>query len=106
MTERLRSQTDRSTPSDQPSPELQDEVSLRQDVISLRQEVLELRAQLRDRTLALEDSQTKAFDLERRFAEQTAALRESNDTLVSEIVEHSQAEMALRSARDQLQAIL
>ncbi len=106
MTERLRSQANRSTPSDQPCPELQDEITLRQEVVSLRQEVLELRSTLRDRTGALEASQSDKLELERRFAEQTEALRESNDTLVSEIVEHSQAELALRSARDQLQAIL
>ncbi|WRH66227.1 MAG: transporter substrate-binding protein [Planktothrix sp. GU0601_MAG3] len=44
--------------------------------------------------------------LEKKVAERTAALRESNDNLVQEIVQHQQSENALRMARDQLQTVL
>ncbi|MDA0672415.1 MAG: PAS domain S-box protein, partial [Cyanobacteria bacterium] len=105
MTERSLAQKDLNTLSDM-TPGKPDSAHLHQDVVALQQEVLELRATLRDRNRLLADTQQEKSDLERRFLEQTAALRESNDTLVAEIVERSQAEHALRAARDQLQAIL
>ncbi|WP_008308859.1 adenylate/guanylate cyclase domain-containing protein [Leptolyngbya sp. PCC 6406] len=105
MTERSLAQKELNALSDMTSGN-SDGPNLHQEVASLRQEVLELRAALSDRNRSLEQTQQRTTDLERRFVEQTAALRESNDTLVAEIVERSQAENALRSARDQLQAIL
>ncbi len=44
--------------------------------------------------------------LEDKVQERTAALKESNDQLVAEIVKHQQAENALRAAKDQLEAVL
>ena len=44
--------------------------------------------------------------LEKKVAERTAALKESNDNLVQEIVQHQQSENALRITRDQLQTVL
>jgi len=83
-----------------------DEEALRREVIALKREVIDLKAALSDRTHALKRAEHEITDLTQKFAEQTAALRESNDTLVAEIVERSQAENNLRTARDQLQAIL
>lgn len=96
------SQTDtNSVPS--PTPE---EETLRQENIALRREVADLKFQLSRRTQALHNSRAEVDSINHRLVEQTAALRESNDTLVAEVVERSQAETKLRSARDQLQAIL
>jgi len=44
--------------------------------------------------------------LEDKVQERTAALKESNDQLVAEIVKHQQAENALRAAKDQLEVVL
>ncbi|MEA5559858.1 transporter substrate-binding protein [Planktothrix agardhii] len=44
--------------------------------------------------------------LEKKVAERTAALKESNDNLVQEIVQHQRSENALRMATDQLQTVL
>ncbi len=84
----------------------QGEDALRQEILNLKREVTDLKAELRDRTQELHTAQSEIADLNQRFAAQTAALRESNDTLVAEVVERSQAETSLRTARDQLQAIL
>ncbi len=46
------------------------------------------------------------MELEEKIAERTAALKESNDRLVAEVVERTQAEKELRAARDQIQAVL
>ncbi|NEQ45920.1 MAG: PAS domain S-box protein [Leptolyngbya sp. SIOISBB] len=90
-----------------PSPAMpQDEDALRQEILNLKREAIDLKAELRDRTQELHTAQSEIADLNQRFAAQTAALRESNDTLVAEVVERSQAETSLRTARDQLQAIL
>ncbi len=72
---------------------------LLQQLTALQQQVEDLDQTLCDRTQAQQQ-------LEARFNSQTEALRESNDTLIAEIVEHRQAELALRGAKDQLQAIL
>ncbi|HEY9887481.1 MAG TPA: adenylate/guanylate cyclase domain-containing protein [Candidatus Obscuribacterales bacterium] len=82
------------------------DAALRQEVLDLKREVAALKAQLGQRTQSLQVAKTDIQDLRQKFAEQTAALRESNDTLVAEVVERSQAETKLRTARDQLQAIL
>jgi len=82
------------------------EEALRQEILNLKREVADLKGKLRDRTQALEQAHGEVATLNDRFAAQTAALRESNDTLVAEVVERSQAENSLRTARDQLQAIL
>jgi PAS domain S-box-containing protein len=105
MTERSLAQKDLKTLSHMTAGN-QDNTPSNQDIHSLQQDLLELQSTLRDRDRALAQVQQEKVELERRFLEQTAALRESNDTLVAEIVERSQAEQALRSARDQLQAIL
>ncbi|HEY9738152.1 MAG TPA: PAS domain S-box protein, partial [Trichocoleus sp.] len=72
----------------------------------LRQENQTLRQELCDRTTVTQQLQQEIARLEQRAQEQTAALRESNDSLIAEIVERQQAEDALRVAHDQLQAIL
>lgn len=82
------------------------EDALRQEILNLKREAADLKSELRDRTQALHAAQDEIAQLNQRFAAQTAALRESNDTLVAEVVERSQAENSLRTARDQLQAIL
>jgi PAS domain S-box-containing protein len=80
--------------------------ALQQEVMDLKQEVADLKAMLAQRTQTLQVAQAEIHTLNQKFADQTAALRESNDTLVAEVVERSQAESNLRAARDQLQAIL
>ena len=45
-------------------------------------------------------------ELELQVEQRTAALKESNDQFVAEIVKHQQAESALRAATEQLKAIL
>ena len=45
-------------------------------------------------------------ELERQVEQRTAALKESNDQFLAEIVKHQQAESALRAATEQLKAIL
>ncbi|MEC4984369.1 MAG: transporter substrate-binding protein [Oscillatoria sp. PMC 1068.18] len=50
--------------------------------------------------------QQAKLELEQQVAERTAALRESNDQLVAEVVERHQAESALRGTKEQLQAVL
>lgn len=103
MTERSLAQTHLNITSTMASGNSED-ASLQLEIARLQQEVQDLRSALSNHPGG--DVQAQYQALERRFLEQTAALRESNDTLVAEIVEHSQAEHALRVARDQLQAIL
>lgn len=80
--------------------------SLLSELDALRQELASTQAQLSECSqIVAQLVQDKAV-LEERFLLQTAALRESNDALVSEIVEHRQAANNLKSATDQLQAIL
>lgn len=101
------SQTDTSNVSPNHRTEAGDNSPLaQQELLNLKRKVADLEAALCDRTQTLARTQQEMSDLEQKFAEQTAALRESNDTLVAEVVERSQAESNLRSARDQLQAIL
>lgn len=80
--------------------------ALRQEVLRLKREVADLKSTVQDRTEQLDTANTEMAHLNRRLAAQTAALRESNDNLVTEVVERSQAEQSLTAARDQLQAIL
>lgn len=105
MTERSLSPAEANSVSDLSTEPLETD-DLSRELSALRQEVTELRNAMRDRTQALQKAEQQNLELRQRFAEQTAALRESNDTLVAEIVERSHAEVALRGARDQLQAIL
>ncbi|MBE7380084.1 MAG: PAS domain S-box protein [Leptolyngbya sp. SIO1E4] len=101
------SQTDVGAASSQTDiDEIKTEEALRQEVIALRREMKDLKLKLSDRTQALTETQEEIRILRQKFVEQTAALRESNDTLVAEVVERSQAENNLRGARDQLQAVL
>lgn len=65
-----------------------------------------LQTQLRDRDAEVEQLKQAQADLDQQFSQRTAALKESNDTLVSEIVERSQAQDALHTTTEQLQAIL
>ncbi|MEM1278421.1 MAG: adenylate/guanylate cyclase domain-containing protein [Cyanobacteria bacterium P01_H01_bin.152] len=107
MTERSAfSQANQAATSPSPSAASQDEDTLRQEILNLKREVTDLKAELRDRAQELHTTRGEIAELNQRFAAQTAALRESNDTLVAEVVERSQAENSLRTARDQLQAIL
>ncbi len=82
------------------------EEMLHQQIAALKREVADLKTTLAERTRLLRQAEQEREALKLKFVEQTAALRESNDTLVAEIVERSQAEMHLRTARDQLQAIV
>jgi PAS domain S-box-containing protein len=86
--------------ADQPEPEAVPTVA------ELQHEVESLRQALQDRDAQIQRLQTEHDELETRFRENTAALKESHDTLIAEVVERRQAEEALRTARDQLQAIL
>ena len=79
---------------------------LLQEVAALRQQVSEFQALLNQRQVDIQKLTDEKTELESKFEEQTAALRESNSSLVSEIVERRQVEEALRGAKDQLQAIL
>lgn len=88
--------------AEHPSPE----EPLQQEVFALRQELEALRKEQSDRMALIEQLQADKAELEQKCADQFAALRESNDTLIAEIVERRQAEGALQSAHDQLQAIL
>ncbi|MEM9815437.1 MAG: adenylate/guanylate cyclase domain-containing protein [Cyanobacteria bacterium P01_D01_bin.6] len=107
MTERSAfSQANQAATSPSPSAASQDEDTLRQEILNLKREVTDLKAELRDRAQELHTTRGEIAELNQRCAAQTAALRESNDTLVAEVVERSQAENSLRTARDQLQAIL
>ncbi|MGF1458240.1 MAG: adenylate/guanylate cyclase domain-containing protein [Leptolyngbyaceae cyanobacterium] len=99
-------QTDAATSSQQDQAMPSGEEALRQEIISLKREVSDLRTKLRTQTHSLQTAQKEMTELNQRFEAQTAALKESNDTLVAEVVERSQAENGLRTARDQLQAIL
>jgi PAS domain S-box-containing protein len=100
------SQSDIGAASHQEAPPESGDGNLRQEIIALKREVADLKNELNQRTHALGAARVEIQSLEKRFQDQTAALRESNDTLVAEIVERSQAENELRTARDQLQAIL
>jgi len=107
MTERSPlSQPNRAAVSQSQSAESPGEETLRQEILNLKREVTDLKAELRDRSQELDVAHAEIADLNQRFENQTAALKESNDTLVAEVVERSQAESSLRTARDQLQAIL
>jgi PAS domain S-box-containing protein len=80
--------------------------ALRQEIVDLKREVATLKSTLSQRTRALNQATASVQELRAKFDQQTAALKDSNDTLVAEVVERSQAETDLRAARDQLQAIL
>ncbi|MEM9007200.1 MAG: adenylate/guanylate cyclase domain-containing protein [Cyanobacteria bacterium P01_F01_bin.86] len=79
---------------------------LRRENIALKRELANLRKVLRDRTKSLSETQKEIEALKHQCVDRTEALRESNETLIAEIVEHNQAEKHLKTARDQLQAIL
>ena len=107
MTERSPlSQSNVSSSSHQDASAGEREDALRQEIMALKREVASLKATLNQRTKSLDQAETEIQGLNQKFADQTAALRESNDTLVAEVVERSRAETKLRTARDQLQAIL
>lgn len=93
-------------------PELT-EAELLQKMSELQQQNESLRRDLETQAIALDTANQENEQLgqaiarlEQQAEEQTAALHESNDSLIGEIVERRQAEVALRSAHDQLQAIL
>ncbi|HEY9881875.1 MAG TPA: adenylate/guanylate cyclase domain-containing protein [Leptolyngbyaceae cyanobacterium] len=79
---------------------------LLQQLQALREEVHILKQEVCDRNTTIQDLEQENARLEQQCEDQTAALRESNDTLIAEIVERQQAEVALRAAHDQLRAIL
>ncbi|MGD1944587.1 MAG: adenylate/guanylate cyclase domain-containing protein [Leptolyngbyaceae cyanobacterium] len=107
MTERSSlPRSEASAGSHQAVPTDAGEDARRQEIINLKREVADLKQQLYDRDQRLQATTTEIGELNQKFIAQTAALRESNDTLVAEVVERSQAETKLRTARDQLQAIL
>ncbi|NEP42759.1 MAG: PAS domain-containing protein [Okeania sp. SIO2H7] len=70
-----------------------------EELVALRQRLDELETQ------TLTDNLTEE-QLNFIVEERTAALKESNDSLVVEVVERQHAEKALRSAKDQLQTVL
>ncbi|TVR09769.1 MAG: adenylate/guanylate cyclase, partial [Phormidium sp. GEM2.Bin31] len=78
-----------------------------QELTHLRQrvEALEIQQQQGAQQEPNESSLTDEM-LQSQLEERTAALVEANDQLVAEIVKHTQAEQALRSAKEQLEAVL
>ncbi|MDJ0554026.1 MAG: PAS domain S-box protein [Microcoleaceae cyanobacterium MO_207.B10] len=70
-----------------------------QELVNLRQSFAELEA--KNSTCNLTENQLNII-----IEERTAALKESNDQLVEEIVEHQRAEIALKAAQEQLQTVL
>ncbi|MEO0534672.1 MAG: adenylate/guanylate cyclase domain-containing protein [Cyanobacteria bacterium P01_A01_bin.123] len=80
--------------------------TLLQEVLTLEQELQLLRQQLQNRNVEVEQLKQAYTDLKQQFSQRTAALKESNDTLVAEVVERSQAQEALHKTTEQLQAIL
>ncbi len=72
---------------------------LLQELILLRQSVSELKA-------AKSNCNLTEPELNIIIQERTAALKESNDQLVQEIVQHQQTETALKKAKEQLQIVL
>ncbi|MGF1522234.1 MAG: PAS domain S-box protein [Leptolyngbyaceae cyanobacterium] len=100
------SQTDNSAASRHEANGAKGSEDLRQQNRALKREVAQLKKTLREQQKSLIETQTEIVDLKRQCVDRTAALRESNETLIAEIVEHSQAEKHLKTARDQLQAIL
>lgn len=77
-----------------------------EELAHLRQYVRELESH--DRALQDKERQLEAAqrEFDRLVEERTAALKAANDELVAEIVDRTRAERALRSAKEQLQAIL
>ncbi|MDJ1182442.1 adenylate/guanylate cyclase domain-containing protein [Roseofilum casamattae] len=78
-----------------------------QELVSLRQEVGTLQDQLRVTQADWESRWHKTeAELKAEVEARTAALKESNDQFVAEIAERYQVLHALRTAKDQLEAIL
>lgn len=78
-----------------------------QELVSLRQQVINLQHQLRSTQADWESRWEKTeAELKSEVEARTAALKESNDQFVAEIAERYQALHALRTAKDQLEAIL
>ena len=82
-----------------------------------KEQLIQELAHLRQRVEALETRQQEVQPepelslltdgtLQLQLEERTAALVEANDQLIAEIVKHTRAEQALRSAKDQLEAVL
>jgi len=57
-------------------------------------------------SIDITERKVSEVELQRAVEERTAALEESNDFLVEEVVEHRRAKTALRATKDQLKAIL
>lgn len=75
------------------------------ELVTLRQQVRQLETSP-ERISRNGHSHHPEPDLEVQLEERTAALVEANDQLVAEIVKHTKAENALRSAKEQLEAAL
>ena len=100
------SQTSNNAASYNEVNDVQEKEALRQENIALKREIANLKKAVRVRTKSLSETQGEIGNLRKQCVDRTAALRESNETLIAEIVERSQAEKNLKTARDQLQAIL
>lgn len=79
---------------------------LQAENLALKSEIAELKKALSDRSNTLNKTQKELTQLKGKCLERTDALRKSNETLIAETVERTQAERHLKTARDQLQAIL
>ncbi|NMG57179.1 PAS domain S-box protein [Geitlerinema sp. P-1104] len=77
-----------------------------QELAYLRQRVEALENQQQEAQQEPDESRLTDETLQSQLDERTAALVEANDQLVAEIVKHTQAEQALRSAKEQLEAVL
>ncbi|MDJ1175891.1 adenylate/guanylate cyclase domain-containing protein [Roseofilum capinflatum] len=78
-----------------------------QELVSLRQQVVNLQDQLRSTQADWETRWEKTEgELKAEVEARTAALKESNDQFVAEIAERYQTLHALRTAKEQLEAIL
>lgn len=85
---------------DKPKEQLIHELAL------LRQRLESLEAKPQPAQQPPDESGLDDDSLQSQLDERTAALVEANDQLVAEIVKHTQAEQALRSAKEQLEAVL
>jgi PAS domain S-box-containing protein len=79
---------------------------LLQELLALRQRVADLEGVAQNRQQTEDILQAIKAELELKVEERTIALKASNDQLVAEVAERHQAEVALRAAKDQLEAVL
>ncbi|PSN19141.1 hypothetical protein C7271_08860 [filamentous cyanobacterium CCP5] len=91
------------SPSVPPSPASE---SLHQEMERLRQAVTHLQGELSDRDATIQRLQRENQQFQQRFTDHSDALRESNDTLIAEIVERRRAEEQLQTVLDAVPGIV